>query len=342
MVQQLVIAICDQDSDYGRSLTEYWMKKREFSRVVFLDQQEDLAHRLKEEGADIWLISPERLRGLEEVQKERECIDQEGLGQFPAQVICLAEETVTEEFAPYSCIYKYQSADEILRRIYQSLEGQSAISEGYNYRKGRAIGLCTPWYNGSSLLAGFALSKYLSRKGNVLYVNTRKYHGFSAGWYLEDIRNLSDIIISLRESETNVGATLKSGIRDIEEVACMVPVKAPRQLEGMGAEDIVQLLSAIWRELQYDYVVLEVDPELTGIEALLERCDDLYGFFPPSFGVEQTGNIFLEAFARHGFKLHRIPAALHMKGIGVPESLPQMISEQLMEWMEECMQEEEV
>ncbi|MDE7062245.1 MAG: hypothetical protein K2O73_03250 [Lachnospiraceae bacterium] len=341
-MQQLVIAICDQDSDYGRSLTEYWMQKREFSRVAFLEQQEDLVQRLKEERADIWLISPELLKKLQEAQKERECAEQEGLGQFSTQVICLAEETVAEELAPYPCIYKYQSADEILRRIYQNLEGQTAISEGYNYRKGRTIGLCTPWYNGSSLLAGLTLSKYLSRKGNVLYVNTRKYHGFGGAWYVEESRNLSDIIIALRGPETNMGAALKSSILAVEEVACITPVKAPRQLEGMEAEDIVQLLAAIWSELQYDYVVLEVDPELTGIEVLLEQCDDLYGFLPPSFGAEQIGNIFLDTLNKQDFKLYRIPAALHMKGVGVPEILPQAVSEQMMEWMEECMQEEEV
>lgn len=344
-MQQLAIAICDQDRDYGRSLTEYWMQKREFSRVAFLEEQENLLQRLQEERADIWLISPDCFKNLREEQRDRSgggSPEQDGWDRLPAQVMCLAEETVTEDMTPYPCIYKYQSADEILRRIYQNLEGQPSISEGYHYRRGCAIGLCTPWYNGSSLLAGLALSDILSRKGKVLYVNARKYHGLEAAWNGEETRNLSDIIIALREPGSNVGAALNAVILKMGDVSCIAPVKAPRQLEGMEAEDMVQLLSAIWRELQYDYVVLEVDPELAGIEALLEQCDYIYGFLPPAPGAERTADFLREMFHPLRLKLYSIPAALHMKGIGMPGILPGAVSEEMTEWIADCMKEEEL
>lgn len=327
-MQQLVVAVCDEDSGYGRKLSEYWMQKPELGKVRYIGQADELSVCLEKGQADVCLVSPGLLRTLEKKEAA-------------APVICLAEETVTEELTVYPCICKYQSADEILRQVYGCLACRPAAEIRQNYRRGCTIGSCTPWYSGGVLLAGLALGRYLSEKGRVLYINARGCHGWSGETAEDNGRNLSDIILSLREETGNGGAVVRSGILAMGKVDYIVPVQAARQLEGMESEDLSGLLEVVWKELQYDYVILELDSELAGIAAVLEQCDRVYGFLPPSYGTEQLRQSCLEELKEWKPQLYEIPWKLYEECGRMSSLPPDMAAGALADWIRTCMNEEE-
>lgn len=343
-MQQLVVAVCDRDSVYGRKLSEYWMQKQELSEVRYIGQEEELDSCLEKEEADVCLVSPELLQALSKEGIRNPTCNAESIHGVEAAgpiVICLAEETVTEELAAYPCICKYQSADEILRQVYHHLAGRPMARKQQNYRKSCTIGLCTPWYHGNALLAGIAMGRCLSRRGRVLYINSRGYPGWYGEGQADEVQNLSDIILSLRKAPGDTGALVRSGILTLGEIDYVVPVQTARQLEGMECADLVRLLEVVWKELQYDYVVLELDPSLAGMESVLEQCDRLYGFLPPSYGEEQLQQRFSEEMEEWKPVLYRIPQQLYMECSRMYEIQPDMAAEEMLGWIQTCMGEED-
>lgn len=342
-MQQLEVVVCDEDADYGRRLSEYWMDRQELSTVRFIGQREEFVAQLEAAHSGVWLISAKLLQVWDKtVRKGRMDVEESehpaGIGEV--SLICLAEETVAEELAVYPCICKYQSADEILRQVYRCLAGTPVLQKQQNYKTGCVIGLCAPWYDGSALLAGLALCGYLSRKGKVLYINSRGYHGFCVEEGMADVQNLSDIILSLRKTEANAGAVVRSAILTMGETDYVVPVQAARQLEGMEAADLVRLLEVIRSELHYEYIVLELNPELPEIEKVLEQCGRRYGFLSPSYGTEQMRQMYSRIMEKWDFRIFPVPLPLYTEGVRMSGTQPELAAEGMGTWIEECMEEE--
>ena len=85
---------------------------------------------------------------------------------------------------------------------------------------------------------------------------------------MEESHNLSDVLLSLRLGSTNGGASVMSGITTVGELGIMVPVEQAVLLGEVKAQDYHRLLEIIWQELSFDYVILEIQPELADTEEL--------------------------------------------------------------------------
>ena len=69
-----------------------------------------------------------------------------------------------------------------------------------------------------------------------------------------------------------------SGITNVGELGIMVPVEQAVLLGEVKAQDYHRLLEIIWQELSFDYVILEIQPELADTGRIIEECDRVYAF----------------------------------------------------------------
>lgn len=295
-MNRLSVAVCDEDSVYSRKLSEYLKDKGSLSKVCFFE-----AGRIAELFAGesdiclidsaIWSVMKEKL--LQKVQEEPVC---------RKLIICLAADEVAENVAECPRIYKYQSADIILQEIYQVIAKRTETGSVRGRKKGKTIGLISPWYDGMSLLAGIAMAGSLSGRGNVLYINSRGYHGMIFSAETKEQTDISDVLLALRIESGNAAAKIMSGTISYGKFSCMIPVHRAGQIADITGEDYARLLNTIWKSLEYDYVVIELQPELADFRRILEFCDAAYSFLKREYGRErlegQLGKLQMQGFVQ--------------------------------------------
>lgn len=272
-MNQLSVIICDRDNSYAKNLAEYLMEKGNQSEVIAYEMQPE---EVLSKSCDLYLLDAEWVAAeLESLNNAKK-----------SQVICLAGDTIAESLEVFPRVYKYQSADKIIQELYDFLSKTEARGNIRMRERGCVIGLMSPWYDGVSLLCGIALAKSLKEKGSVLYMNSRGYHGFPLSEEGDERSDLSDVLLALRMQADNPGAKIMSGIVAAGDFSYMVPVRQAGQIADVTVQDYQNLFTCIWKELEYDYLVLELQPEMADVAELVKQCDEVYCFYKTEYAQE--------------------------------------------------------
>lgn len=326
-MNQISIAVCDADRIYGNKLAEYLMETGSVAKVDVYTDWDSVAADLEHEKKDIWLVNSGLLKEAKTLPLKEE-------------MVCLAEERVGAREAALPHIYKYQSANVILQEMYALLAGHPAEICLRGSKKGSTIGLLSPWYDGVSLLAGLALAQVLAERGKVLYINTRGYCGMRLP-EMEESHNLSDVLLSLRIGSTNGGASVLSGITSIGALSIMVPVNQSVLLGEIKAQDYHRLLEIIWQELSYDYVILEIQPELADTGRIIEECDNVYTFLRREYGSDVLEEQLMSQEAEGAVHIIKIPERLQINALQEHYSNPVAAAGYFKEWVAQEIEREE-
>lgn len=83
-----------------------------------------------------------------------------------------------------------------------------------------------------------------------------------------------------------------SGITNVGELGIMVPVEQAVLLGEVKAQDYHRLLEIIWQELSFDYVILEIQPELADTGRIIEECDRVYTFLKQEYGMDTVEQLW--------------------------------------------------
>lgn len=318
-MNQISIAVCDADPVYGNKLAEYLLETKSVSKADVYTDWSSVEENLEKEKKDIWLINSGLLKEAENLPLKEE-------------IVCLAEERLSAREAALPHIYKYQSANVILQEIYALLAGHPAEICLRGNKRGSTIGLLSPWYDGLSLLSGLALAQVLAERGKVLYVNTRGYCGMQLP-EMKESHNLSDVLLSLRIGSTNGGASVMSGIITLGEISIMVPVDQAVLLGEVKAQDYHRLLEIIWQELSFDYVILEIQPELADTGKIIEECDKVYAFLKREYGIDKVEEQILSSETEGKIRMIKIPERLQPDELHENYSNPIAAAGYLKEWI---------
>ena len=166
-----LIAICDEDSDYANSLAAYFRLKGSLaSEIVVFTKWDNFSRFSKEHNIDILIMQEDFTDSITSLSYNN--------------LFILCDNSPREDLDDSHKIYKYNSAEEILRIImanYDTSQPTSLLSF-HKYRKSKLIGIASPIgrCGKTSLGLGLAL-KYTFEN---LPARKRIYSFFSSRHYL--------------------------------------------------------------------------------------------------------------------------------------------------------------
>lgn len=266
-MKRLLFALYDVQG-YMKSLTEYFVKKTFLLESHLFTKQESLVNFLKEHSLDVLLLG----------QEVEMC-------QLPylhhaEHVIIMSEGNMVSECQEYPTIFKYQSADKILREIFQIIAQDGAelpVSVCEYGRHTEFFGIYRPYGEMFPVEKVFSIGN--GRDQKKLLVNMELLSGFHTQENMaaeKEIRGMSEVIFYLKQQKDKLSLKLRVLIQQGEEVDYLYPVEDYRDLYSMNREDMDSLLSVLANETEYERIVFDVGFLNDSSLYLLYCCDKVY------------------------------------------------------------------
>lgn len=257
--------IADSEVPYMEAFQEYVnLKKSHLFQVRMCTEKEQLVKALSGEEIEILLISAEWYEVCQDFIRSE-------------NVICLSEGSLPKELSTHPAVYKYQSAENILREIMYYYSEQETEEEYVTriHRDNRVIGVYSPAGGIDKNKFALTLGQILAENQNVLYLNLEECSGFAEilggnHW------NLSDLIYYLRQNKKPFLYRLNSMVQKLDRMDYISPCESYTDFSQIAAEEWQRLLYLIRTQSAYDSVILDFG-NVTGHEiTLLRQCDGIY------------------------------------------------------------------
>lgn len=193
-------------------------------------------------------------------------------------VILLSEGSILKAHDACPSVYKYQSAENILREImyyYSEQETEERCVPEAN-RDNRIIGIYSPAGGIGKTLFALTLGQILAESQNVLYLNLEECSGmseFMGGGHW----NISDLIYFLRQqNKTQFLYRLNSMVQKMNHMDYIPACESYTDFCQITVEEWQKLLYLIRVQSSYDSIILDMG-NMAGHEAgLLRQCDGIY------------------------------------------------------------------
>lgn len=256
--------IADSEASYADAFREYVnLKKNHLFQVQMCTEPEQLKRVLSSEEIEVLLISAGWYEILQEFIRNE-------------YVILLSEGSLPKALGRHPAVYKYQSAENILREIMYYYSEQDE-DEYYTQiqRDNKVIGIYSPQGGVGKNKFALTLGQILAEDRNVLYLNLEECPGFSE-ILGESHWNLSDLIYYLRQNKTSFLYRLNSMVRKLDHLDYIPPCESYMDFRQITVEEWQRLLHLIRTQSTYDFIILDFG-NMTGHEAdLLRQCSGIY------------------------------------------------------------------
>ena len=276
-----VLAICDAEKQYAVKLMEAFCERKNlgfqvhaFSDVVELEQ---FAARNQME---ILLITGRLMS--------------ESLHHFNiGKIILLSDGEIYEEFSDYESIYKYQSADHILKEVlcYYAEYARPVTGMCYGKKEFEVHGVYSPIGRcGKSSLAG-ALAGKFGKSKKTLLLDLQSFSACPEQLGEEELWDLADIIYFLRQGKKTFLYKLGSIVRSRDTFDYILPMKTPADLRSVTLAEWTELLEKLATDSDYQMIVLDFGNDVCGLFQLLSQCTKVYmPILPDADSKRKVGN----------------------------------------------------
>lgn len=192
------------------------------------------------------------------------------------QVILLADTEVVSVNERYPSIYKYQSANDIMRKL-MSVCCEVSEDQGVSMLSGagRIIGVYSPVNRCFKTSFSLTMGQLLARDCKVLYLNLEDCSGFRYWTGAEGGEGFSDLLYYYGQNCFD-WVKLHSLVRTFGELDYILPVRYPEDLCQISARDMAELVVRIARESPYDTLILDMGQFGKKAAEVLEVCDLVY------------------------------------------------------------------
>lgn len=260
------LAICDQDKQYAIKLMRAFSEKRNFGfQVRVFSDAGELKQFLLQTQIEILLITGNYMS--------------EEIGALNiGKIILLSDGEVFEEFSDYEKIYKYQSADHILKEVLcYYAEYAKPMTGMYAQKKQFEIhGVYSPVGRcGKSALAE-ALAGKLGKKKKTLLLDLQSFSADEEQLADEEMWDLADMIYFLRQGKKTFLYKLGSIVRSRDTFDYILPMRAPADLKSVTLAEWEELLNKLDADSDYDEIVIDFGNDICGLFQLLCQCTRIY------------------------------------------------------------------
>ncbi len=261
-----ILAVCDVDKHYAKKLMESFCERKNigFQIHAFSDVKE-LEHFAQQNQLEILLITGR-------LMSER--IQMLNIGK----IILLSDGEIYEEFSDYESIYKYQSAERILKEILCCYAEYAKPSTGIlcGKKEFEVYGVYSPIGRcGKSALARALAGKFGKYKRTLL-LDLQSFSAYPEQLGEEELWDLTDIIYFLRQGKKTFLYKLGSIVRNRGAYDDILPMKTPADLRSVTLAEWTELLEKLADDSDYQVIVLDLGYEVCGLFGLLNQCTRIY------------------------------------------------------------------
>lgn len=275
------LVILHSEEEYAYALMDYMNQQKAFPFEVTAFTEKDLfLEYLKTHKVQMLLLEEE--------------LTEEEIRNLPA-IACylLVEEPKITQLYGKQCIFRYQSAKNIMEKLvqYYTLEGHilynpKAVSQC------RVIIVLSPIYTDKQTLYSKELATGLSHTVKTLYVN---FHPFVTTELFGQRQEflVSEAIDIFQTVEDRTYGKLISCIRHNDELDYLVGIEQFQDLCELDEEEVLIFVQKLIKESSYEAVVLDIPIPCHAIPALLPLCDEIYEVIDRSVHTDMIRKEFL-------------------------------------------------
>lgn len=259
-----IMAVYDVDPEYAKRFAGAANRKEKVPfTVVPFSSLESLGEYARKHPIEILLINGE--------------VPQKQAAEIEAgTVITLSEGEGAVSGNDYPSVYKYQSADSLVREVMARYCDQP-VEELFSAagRRAKILGIYSPLGRCRKTSLALTMGQELARDGKVLYVSFEEFSGLPQ-MFREEIRSdLSDVLYFLRQGEFNM-IRLRSMVYTWKDMDYIAPVRYPEDLEQMSGAEAADLLDRLAGETGYGYVIADIGRPARNLIPILDCCSAVY------------------------------------------------------------------
>ncbi|MBR1692934.1 MAG: hypothetical protein IJ711_09200 [Lachnospiraceae bacterium] len=259
-----LFAICDRQEQYVSKLAEYLNFKKAIPfQVVAFSSVDKLLEYGRQAKVELLLITEELFA------EHRERI-------AAAHVILLGESGI-EVIAGYRVIYKYQSAEQIMRqvlKIYGEIGDPMLLTVAH--RQTEVIGVYSPVRRCLQTSFAVTLGQLMAKKKKCLYLNFEPFSGFSSLMKRQYEQDFTDLMYFLSNGMEKLVYKLQGMIESIGELDYIPPALSFLDFAQIDGETMRLLIDEIAMRTDYETVILDLSEHLRFLFDLLLRCDRIF------------------------------------------------------------------
>ncbi len=191
----------------------------------------------------------------------------------------------------YPSVYKYQSADSVIRDVMTCYCGQP-VEDPYVVlgRRAKVIGVYSPVGRCLKTSMCLIMGQQLAREGKTLYLGFDEFSGLERilGTESGSGSDLSDVIYFFRQGDFHV-MRLRSLVYTWRDMDYIAPIRYPEDLEQMSGEEAGELIDRLASGSGYGYVIVDAGRPAKNLVPILSRCDVI--FMPVKNDAYSSGRI---------------------------------------------------
>lgn len=265
-MEKKILAICDVEKQYAFKLVEAFGDKKNLGfQVHAFSGIKELQEFAVQNRIEILLI-PGKIMS--------ETINLLNIDK----IILLSDGEIYEEYSDYESIYKYQSAEYIMKEVlcYCAEYARPVTGMYYGKKEFEVHGVYSPIGRcGKSVLAE-SLAENFGRKRKTLLLDLQSYSARAEQLGQEDLWDLADMIYFLRQGKQTFLYKLGSIVRNKDVYDYILPMKAPADLRSVTLAEWTELLEKLATDSDYEVVVIDFGEAVCGLLQLLSQCTQIY------------------------------------------------------------------
>ena len=258
------MALCDSESDYAESMSDYLRKKEDFPFELHTYTDVNKLLEYEKDGYLEMLLVAESDYTYE-------------VASLPAAKTILLNESGS--LVQNVCnIDKYQRAEMIYRELYKEIAGSIGTGDGILQKKLPAtiIGLYSPIKRCLQTSFALTLGQTLSENRKVLYLSFEHYAGWNQLLEKSMKGDLAALLYFAGESDEKFQYYLRSFTMQVGKLQYIPPVYAGQNLIYIKISQWQELISKIAAVGGFDYLILDLSENIQGTFELLKMCDKIY------------------------------------------------------------------
>ena len=266
MMKTRTLVIFDEEKQYANLLMNYFSSKRDipFQTITFTDKSKLILY-LNSEKPEMLLISATAM-------------DEDIVSTDVKEIILLSEGSVPTDYSKYQSIFKFKSAENIVREVLERFIEIESDKDSLVVAKGEAkvIGIYSPVGRSGKTTFALALAEILSEGHKTLFVSFEEFAVFQNDMETSSPGNLADLMYYFKQNPETVSIKLQAIVQKVNSLDYVSPIYYARDLRETTTEEWKELLNHISSVSSYEYIVLDIGDMIGDLLSMLDYCDQIF------------------------------------------------------------------
>lgn len=268
VMKEKIFALCDSEETYAYKMADYIAEKVKMPYEMHLfTRPEELERFAAQKKIEILLIAEHALRMIKEMSVRQN-----------VQQIFILQETGQEREDGFTYIDKYQSPEEVVRALLESIADSSGWARQMAQTKegAKMIGIYSPIKRCLQTPFAMTLGQILAKEHRVLYLNFECYSGLRQMLNREFATDMMDVMYYFRYAKDKLAVRMPSLVQSLNGMDFIPPMQSTLdmcEIEGVQWSNFCKEIADVG---EYEYLILDLDDNMRGLFDLLRSCIRVY------------------------------------------------------------------